>query len=42
MDEVGRSILLLVDIDARYILGAVAEFLNDEHQCERPVEGEDV
>ena len=31
-----------MDIDAADIFVAVSDFFNDEHQCERTVEGEDV
>ena len=38
----GRSIILLVDIDARNIFEAVAEFFHCEQQCAGAVEREDV
>ena len=38
----GRSIVLLVDIDARNVFEAVAEFFHCEHQCAGAVEREDV
>mgnify|MGYP003550009504 FL=1 len=38
----GRSILLLVDIDARNVFEAVPEFFHCEHQCAGAVEREDV
>lgn len=38
----GRSIVLLVDIDARNIFEAVAEFFDGEHQRVSAVEREDV
>ena len=38
----GRSILLLVDIDAADVFEAVAEFFDNEHRCECSIEREDV
>ena len=38
----GRSIVLLVDIDARNVFEAVPEFFHCEHQCAGAVEREDV
>lgn len=38
----GRSIILLVDIDAADVFEAVAEFFDGEHQRECAVEREDV
>ena len=38
----GRSIVLLVDIDARNVFEAVPEFFHCEHQCAGAVELEDV
>ena len=38
----GRSIFLLVDIDAADIFEAVAEFFHHEHRGECPIECEDV
>lgn len=38
----GRSIFLLVDIDAANVFEAVAEFFDYEHRCERSIEREDV
>lgn len=38
----GRSILLLVDIDAANVFEAVAEFFHHEHRGECPAEREDV
>ena len=38
----GRSIVLLVDIDARNVFEAVSEFFHCEHQCAGAVEREDV
>ena len=38
----GRSIVLLVDIDARNVFEAVHEFFHCEHQCAGAVEREDV
>ena len=39
---VGRSIFLLVDIDAADVFEAVAEFFYHEHRGECPIEREDV
>ena len=38
----GRSIVLLVDIDAQNVFEAVPEFFHCEHQCAGAVEREDV
>ena len=38
----GRSIVLLVDIDAQNVFEAVPEFFQCEHQCAGAVEREDV
>ena len=38
----GRSIVLLVDIDARNVFEAVPEFFHCENQCAGAVEREDV
>ena len=38
----GRSIVLLVDLDARHVFEAVPDFFHCEHQCAGAVEREDV